>query len=253
MRLEATRDNQQRTTRDRRRPRRTEHVILRVTLLIGGLLAVGCTPHIRPYTPKKRDYKPESYASAADGREEGSLWSDSSDSLFTQRRSARVGDLITVEIHETANGARDAGTETSPHTERSPGVRSFATAMSALKAAYPSLDPSKLVEAMSKNDFSGKGKTTSSGKLYATLTARIKKVLPNGDLYFEGHKVVMINEEESHLYLSGVVRPSDIQADNRVGSDVIADAQVEYTGRGPVSDKQKPGWFSRLLDWVNPF
>ncbi len=63
----------------------------------------------------------------------------------------------------------------------------------------------------------------------------------------------MINEEESHLYISGVVRPSDIQADNSVSSNLIADAQVEYTGRGPVADKQRPGWFTRFFDWVWPF
>lgn len=217
------------------------------------LLLAACTPHIRPYTPKVRNYKADRYASSTEERNEGSLWSENDDSLFTHRRSARVGDLITIAILEAADATRDATTDTSRKSDVQLGIGSFAGAMQALKAAYPTIDPEKLIAAMTKNDFSGKGQTTSSGKLTATLTARIKQVLPNGDYYIEGSKVVMINEEESHIYMSGVIRPSDIQADNTVASNLIADAQVEYTGRGPVSDKQKPGWFSRLLDWIWPF
>jgi flagellar L-ring protein precursor FlgH len=228
--------------------------LCRIPIVVIALaLGAGCVPHIRPYTPKVRNYKPDVYAASADDRTDGSLWSDSNDSLFGHRRSARVGDVVTVMIQETANAARDAGTETSKKSELSAGISAFANAMAALKAAHPSIDPSKLLAAMTKNEFSGKGQTSSSGKLYATLTARIRRVLPNGDLYIEGSKMVMINEEESQLYISGVVRPSDIQADNTVASSVMADAQVEYTGRGPVADKQKPGWFSRFFDLIWPF
>ena len=239
----------EKTTRNKEQGTRNKGL----AMIVACLLIAGCVPHVRPYTPKQRTYREEKYSAAADVHEDGSIWIDGDDSLFTQRRSSRVGDLITILIKETADAARNAGTDTSRQSQMSLGINSFVTAMSALKSAYPSLDPSKLLDVASQNNFSGKGATTSSGSLSATLTARIKRVLPNGDLYFEGHKVVMVNEEESHLYVSGVVRPSDIQADNTVGSDVVADAQIEYTGRGPVSDKQKPGWFARLLDMINPF
>jgi len=213
----------------------------------------ACTPHIRPYKPKIRNYRPDRYAPSANQHPEGSLWNESSDTLFTHRRSSRVGDLITVVIQESANATRNAGTDVSRQSEQSFGVSAFFGAMKALQSAHPSIDPKALISALSKSDFKGQGQTNRSGKLTATLTARIKRVLPNGDYYVEGSKVVMINEEESHLYMSGVVRPSDLQADNSVFSGLIADAQLEYTGRGPVSDKQKPGWLSRLLDWIWPF
>ncbi len=223
-----------------------------LALIVLVALAPACVTHIRPYKPKVRNYKPAKYDVSANNQMEGSLWNANTDSLFTHRRSTRIGDMLTVVIRETANAARGAGTDLSRKSEMSLGIGSFAGAMTALKAALPDMDPAKLIEAMSKNDFSGQGKTTSSGELYATLTVHIKQLMPNGDLYIEGNKVVMINEEESHLYISGVVRPSDIEADNRIDSNLNADAQVEYTGRGPVSDKQKPGWFSRLFDWVTP-
>lgn len=232
------------------RPIASRALLLAALLLAPG---TGCTTHIRPFKPKVRNYKADAYAPVTDRREEGSLWNDRADTLFTHRRSSMVGDLVTVVIDESANATRNANTDLSRKSELSLGIPAFAGLMKALKSAHPSIDPSKLLSALTKNDFAGKGQTKRSGKLQATLTTRIKRVLPNGDLYVEGTKVVMVNEEESHLYVSGVVRPSDIEADNTVRSSVIADAQVEYTGRGPVSDKQKPGWFARFLDMVNPF
>ena len=76
---------------------------------------------------------------------------------------------------------------------------------------------------------------------------------PNGDLYLEGTKVILINAEEYHLYISGLVRPSDIAQDNTVASNRVADAQVEFTGRGDVADQQRKGWFGRMWDTINPF
>jgi flagellar L-ring protein precursor FlgH len=81
----------------------------------------------------------------------------------------------------------------------------------------------------------------------------VQRELPNGDLYVEGTKVVMINHEEYHLYVSGVLRPADIQPDNSIDSSLIADARVEFTGRGDINDQVERGWLNKILDAVNPF
>ena len=53
--------------------------------------------------------------------------------------------------------------------------------------------------------------------------------------------------------MSGVVRPEDIEQDNSVRSGLIADAQIEFTGRGVLTENQEQGWLSRLLTAINPF
>ena len=224
-----------------------------LTLAFIPIFLAACVQHVAPFKPKVRNYKPDKYAMSEEGESEGGLWSDGSDALFTYRRPGRIGDMVTVLIQEQANATRNAGTDTSRKSEISLGMPILAGLMGALKSAYPGMDSKKLLAAVYKNDFQGKGQTKRSGKLTATLTTRIKKMLPNGDLYIEGSKVVMINQEESHLYVSGVVRRSDIQADNTVLSSLMADAQVEYTGRGPLDGASRPGWFSRLLNWLSPF
>jgi flagellar L-ring protein precursor FlgH len=34
---------------------------------------------------------------------------------------------------------------------------------------------------------------------------------------------------------------------------MVADAQIEFVGRGVLTDNQKQGWFSRFLGWIWPF
>ena len=40
---------------------------------------------------------------------------------------------------------------------------------------------------------------------------------------------------------------------NTVKSNLMADAEVEFTGRGVISDNQRQGWLSRFFGWIWPF
>jgi flagellar L-ring protein precursor FlgH len=81
----------------------------------------------------------------------------------------------------------------------------------------------------------------------------VMKVLSNGNLFVEGHRAILVNSEEHHFYISGVVRPIDIDQLNSIKSSVVADAQIEFVGRGDLTDNQKQGWLSRHLGWIWPF
>jgi len=87
----------------------------------------------------------------------------------------------------------------------------------------------------------------------AFITARVIKVKPNGNLVIRGARDVRVNNENQYIYLQGEVRPVDISSSNVVLSTYIADAVIELTGYGVVSDKQHPGLVARLLDWIWPF
>ena len=54
----------------------------------------------------------------------------------------------------------------------------------------------------------------------------------------------MVNQEELHIYVSGVIRPEDIAQDNSVGSSVVADAEIEFVGSRRAHRKPIP----RLAD-----
>jgi flagellar L-ring protein FlgH len=224
-------------------------------LVIAGVLG-GCGPqHVRPFTPRERVYKEGAYAarSAAAKSSNGSLWSDASGGYLEDTRAVRVGDVVTIRVGEHADARGGATTKLSKGASREAGVDALLGLVPAIQKAYPNIDPTRLIELMASSDFTGDGQTRRAGQLTARIAVRVVRELPNGDLFVEGTKVVLINQEEYHLYVSGVARPSDIEPDNSVDSARLADAQVEFTGRGDVADQVDRGFLTKLLDSINPF
>jgi flagellar L-ring protein precursor FlgH len=224
-------------------------------VLLIAILALGaCGPsHIGPFSPRVRHYRPGRYDAGSRPVSQGSLWEENGRGLFADFRATRVGDLVTIRIDETPRASGDASTTMDRQSDMSAGVGGLFGITTALARAYPDLDPSKLIELASSSSFAGTGDTERSSRVQASIAVRVYRVLPNGDLYVEGTKVLLVNDEELHIYISGVIRPEDIEQDNSVRSSLIADAQVEFTGRGVLTDNQEQGWLARILSAINPF
>jgi flagellar L-ring protein FlgH len=217
-----------------------------------ALFASGCATHIAPYKAKSRRYQPGDYA-AMPHATGASLYVEGSRGLFEDLRAAGVGDVIVVRIDESETGTHSATAKLAKSTESSYALPASLGLMAQLQKQVPGLDPAQLLSTNSASSHDGSGQVERSGRLVATLPVRVRQVLPNGDFFVEGSKVVMVNHEEHHLYLSGVVRAADIRPDNSVLSSQIADAEIEYTGRGDVSEQQRAGWLSRLASSLWPF
>lgn len=229
----------------------------RTALLFAAVCALtACGPnHIAPFTARDRKYKAGDYAvtQLQNKPATGSIYSEAQTGYLEDTRALRVGDIVLVRINEKADAQGGATTNLSKENKRSMGVDSLLGLVPAIQKAYPNIDPKSLLEMASQYDFNGQGKTQRAGNLTAIIGVRVKQELPNGDLFVEGTKVVMINYEEQHLYISGVIRPPDIAPDNSVDSNLIADARVEFTGRGDIDDQVERGWLTKILDFVNPF
>ena len=87
----------------------------------------------------------------------------------------------------------------------------------------------------------------------AQISARVIQVLPNGNLVVRGSREITVNYEKQYIIVQGVVRPEDISPENTVLSTYIADAKIDYTGKGDLSRQQRQGWLSRLIDVIWPF
>lgn len=219
------------------------------------LAACAGPNHVGPFTPRRRDYTPGEYAQKSPSARPspGSLFSEASGGYLEDTRALRVGDVLVVRIDETSDAQGAATTQLSKESTGSAGTNAMFGLLPALKKAYPDLDPSALIEFASKTAFNGQGNTARKGQLTGSVAVRVAREMPNGDLFIEGTKVVLINNEEYHLYVSGLVRTADIQKDNSIDSMRVADAQIEFTGRGDLADQQRKGWLVRLFDAVNPF
>ncbi len=158
--------------------------------------------------------------------------------LFSDHRAMRVDDILTIIIVESAK----AGSESKTNTSKASDVE--------FNAGSSKLIPPMAFGASNSSKYDGKGATSRSGSLSATVTARVIKVLEGGNLVIEGSKTVEINQEKEIIKISGVVRPQDIQKNNIVYSTSIADAEITYTGKGTVNTASRPGFFTRVANWL---
>ncbi|MFP4416258.1 MAG: flagellar basal body L-ring protein FlgH [Chitinispirillaceae bacterium] len=163
-------------------------------------------------------------------------------SLYTDHRAMKNDDILTVIIVEEAKAGSKSGTNTSKGKSygvdgvRGTGALDFA--------------PEFGVSGGINHGFEGDAGTSREGNLAARVSARVTQVLDNGNLMIEGSKVVEINNEKEIIKVSGVVRPEDIGSNNIVYSYNVADAQINYSGKGTVHEGSRPGLLSRFLNWI---
>jgi flagellar L-ring protein precursor FlgH len=186
----------------------------------------------------------------------GSLWHPelAANYPFIDVRAHFPGDLLTVVVAEQSQGKKDATTEANAESEITAAVEDFfgipAAAVKFLPAGF---NPQSIVKARTSRASKGDGETTRAGSLTGTITVTVVSVDPNGNLHVRGDKVVSVNREDQYLVLTGTVRPEDVGFDNTVLSSRLADARIDYYGRGVVADKQNVPLVHRLYDWIWPF
>lgn len=245
------------TTPSPQRPRVQvyRHLELLTSLTAFALLSTGCVNHVKPYKPKRRQYELPVQGTETDVKSNGSIFDGNSvaSRLMTDPRAQRVNDLVIIVIDERASAQRDTSTELGREDSYSTQLEDFLGLLKQLEEDNPNFNGAAAIELAHSNAFKGQGKTTRNDRFEATVPALVRKVLPNGSMFVEGHRVVLVNSEEHHFYISGVIRPEDIDGTGSVPSSRMADAQIEFVGRGNLTTGSSQGWLSRALDVIWPF
>ena len=189
---------------------------------------------------------------------EGSLWHNNGplDSLFQDYKASRVGDVVTVILDQKLSGSTDANTDTSRDSSLKAGMNSTFSGFGKADSSYKAN-----VDTSLGTSHKGKGKTDRTGALTGTITARVVKVLSDGNLVIAGSREIMVNDETNFLSLSGIIQPRDIRYKRdkngiwgyEIESSRISDAKFVYSGRGVVAQRQRPGWFSSFINVIWPF
>ncbi len=182
-----------------------------------------------------------------------SLWSaNTSKSIFADKRSLNVGDILTIAISESSTANKNNSTA----TERKSSLAAQITAFLYPPSASSLLEKNGQLPEMGFNSdhiHNGSGTISDSETIVAQIAVRITDVLPNGDLVVEGKRETSFSMEHQTIVLRGVVRPEDVLSNNTVYSYNVADATIQIIGKGTVSDGQNKGWFNRIWDKINPF
>ena len=162
-------------------------------------------------------------------------------SLFSDFKAINIGDAITILVVEESLARNQAETSAGRESDISLG-------------ASGAFDNQKLPTGNfginSGNDFQGRGSTESSGMVRTKISALIDSVYSNGNLRIEGKRKIIINGEEQIIKIRGIVRPSDVQADNSVLSYNISEAEIIFEGSGMIERSQEPGWLTKVFHWL---
>lgn len=162
-------------------------------------------------------------------------------SLFSDYKAMNIGDAITIVVMESSEASNNAQTSTGRNSD---------IGLDFTGSAGETKLPAVSTSIGSRNQFDGSGSTKTSGLIKTKISATIDSVLANGNLLIRGSRKLVINGEEQVIRIKGIVRSSDILADNSVLSYNVSEAEIIFEGSGMIKDSQKPGWLTKLFHWL---
>lgn len=218
---------------------------MRKFLILGPIVLGACSTMVEEQASV--DYEPVynvEVTRSADLLPTGSIYNDRAQGLFAMdRRAAQVGDILTVELDESFSASKKQSTSGNKQS-------SIDTPLSGLIQASA---VTSLLDATSGRNFSGTGQASQSNSLTGRMSVSVVRILPGGNLEILGQKKLTLNNGDEYIRLRGIVRPADINADNIISSDRIANADIKYIGAGQIADTSKPGWLAQATDALAPF
>ncbi len=222
----------------------------------------GCTAKL---TDPEIDFKPPAYVEQMPAREEkqdfasiGSLFGKGENPLFSDHKAMHINDIVTVAISETAKSSNTGIKQLKESDESNLGGGIF----SSTGAANGNINNTMAkvngysdigFKAKSNNSYKGQGKATKDASFTTTISARIVKVLQNGNYFISGTREILVDNQKQIVQISGVIRPYDIDQYNKINSTQISEAKILYRTEGDMDHATKRGWGTKLIQSVWPF
>lgn len=183
-----------------------------------------------------------------------SLWRVGARAFFADQRAARVGDILTVLIQIDDKAKTSNTTVAGRDSSNTSGIPHLFGLESSLGRILPgAYDPANTVATNSKTLSTGAGSVDRQEQINLTIAAVVTAVLPNGNMMIQGSQEVQTNAELRQLTVAGIVRPEDISSSNTIRHTQIAEARINYGGRGDISRVQKTPAGQALMEKFSPF
>lgn len=229
------------------------HMLLVIGFLAGFLCSTSAKDRKKPQelSPLDRILATEpDQSSASLGPAVGSTYAADGTlaEMIADFRASKLGDLVTIIVSDQASAVAKGVTNSKRQSSANASIKvPFGGGQTA--AALQNL-----VNLNGQQALDGQAQTSRQTTLSTALSARVIKVLRNGDLVIEGTKLIAINSEHQTVNLRGIVRSIDLGPGNLIRSDRIADLEVRVNGKGVVNDAiRRPNFLYRLLLGVLPF
>ncbi len=236
-------------------------IITHFALFYVILFLSGCTAGL---TEPEINFEPPAYVEEMPAKEErknyvsaGSIFGQGSNPLFSDRKAMHVNDIVTVVVSETAKSSNSGAKKLAKDNVTSYGAGTFAyggtnTAMNSHVNRLNNIANIGF-ENKTNNSFNGQGSATRDATFSTKVTARIVKVLENGNYFISGKRDILVDDQKQIIQLSGVIRPYDIDQYNRIDSSQMSDAKILYKTEGDIERATKQGWGTKIIQAIWPF
>ena len=234
------------------------------------LLFSGCTAGL---TEPEIDFEPPVYVEQMPAMEEkqnfvstGSIFGKGKQGLFSDHKAMGVNDIVQVVISENARSTNSSSKQLSKNdsTELNAGLFGGADSIGAAVGGTIGRTATNLADklntasnisfgASTDNAFTGNGSASKDASFSTTITARIVKILSNGNYFIAGRREMLIDEQKQIIQISGVIRPYDIDQYNKVDSAQMSEAKILYKTQGDVNRATQQGWGTKIVQSVWPF
>ncbi|RKY27991.1 MAG: hypothetical protein DRP83_01490 [Planctomycetota bacterium] len=192
----------------------------------------------------------------------GSIWaqgrvSNIRSSMFEDDKARNIGDVLTVKIDEGSDISTkkdrklDKTSENSGEGGGSFDLGDMLPGIGRLKKTFRM--PNYKFDNKSGSKFDGKGEYSTKNSYVDQITVVVEDVMPNGNLLVLGKRTREVAGQKTTIQASGIVRPSDIDADNIIASTRVANFHIVYVDRGMENNFLRPGWLTRIWNLLNPF
>ena len=175
-----------------------------------------------------------------------SIWSDQQSALFKDSRAFKVGDIMTVNIRVNDRASFDN------KTDRSRTNKSGMNLGIGASGDLPEVEGEGSLTYGSSTSSKGDGSTERAERLNLLVAAVVTGVIENGNLLISGSQEVRVNHELRILNVAGIVRPQDVDSNNQISYEKIAEARISYGGRGRLTEVQQPPWGQQAVDLFSP-
>ncbi len=188
---------------------------------------------------------------------EGSIYGKGANPLFSDKKAMAINDIVTVVITESTFQSSQGNkkvTDSSIHSLGG-GVFSGGASGGITKSIANTLNGMTDMgfKTNSNSNFSGAGSQSRNEKFNTTISARVVKILNNGNYFIDGSRALLLNGTKQMIRITGVIRPYDIDQSNTINSKYVADAKILYETEGDIKEATRRPWGSRLVDTVWPF
>jgi flagellar L-ring protein precursor FlgH len=221
----------------------------------------GCTANL---TDPEIDFEPPTYVEQMPSLEEkqdytatGSIFGQGDNPLFSDHKAMHVNDIVRVVISEKTNSSTKAAKQLSGSDSSNLGGGTFVAngGNGAVSAIANKLNGVSNIGFQTKSDssFKGQGSVTNDASFSTTISARIVKILKNGNYFISGKREIMINNQKQVIQITGVIRPYDIDQYNKIDSSQISDAKILYKTQGDIDHATQQGWGTKIIQSAWPF